>query len=96
MQRTNTDEAISIVLRYLGKLNSKKAWKSVSFEQVAYSRWACIEIIEYLKQNRDISPLNAMEEFREKMDQYACMNPESSMIFSIAYDTCESIIDMLV
>lgn len=96
MQRSNTDAAVSIVLRCLGKLDSKKAWKKIGFEQIAYTRWAYIEIIDYLKSHRDSPPLYAVEELRNKMDEYACLNPESSVIFSVAYDACEEIIDMLV
>ena len=41
-------------------------------------------------------PLIAMEDFRDKMDQYSCMNPATSFIFSVAKDTVEMFIDMII
>ena len=94
--KTNTEEAISVVLRYLGKVRPSSAWRTRSFEQEVYTKWAYMEILDYLKNNPDIPPLISLDEFKRKMDEYACKNTEASIMFSIAYDACETIIDALV
>lgn len=66
------------------------------FEQFSYSVWAANEILTELMNTPDVPPLYTLELFREKMDDYSCLNKETSYIFSVAKDATENIIDMLI
>jgi len=66
------------------------------FEQLVFSKWAANSLVEYVESKPDIPPLLLTEEFAKQMDDYACMNLETSMIFSIGRDTIMDILDMLL
>lgn len=70
--------------------------RGYDFAQESYSRWAAKELIACLEKNPTTPPLLVIEEFRDKMDRYACQNKDSSYIFSVAYDMAEYIIDLLL
>lgn len=60
-----------------------------------YEQWAISEIIDAIWKS-DKRVLDTVEDFRKKMDNYACKNTKSSYIFSIAYDTATSVLDCLI
>jgi hypothetical protein len=94
---TPNDRAIEIV-RHLLRTALKRASndKGFSQKQESYSRWATREILILLEKNRDKPPLTVVEEFRDKMDRYSCINLENSYKFSVAKDMAEWIIDWLI
>lgn len=96
MSKTSTDDAISIVFRCLGRLDCRRYWRKNTFSQMVYTRWAYLEIVDYLRSHRDIPPIMAVEELQSQMNEYACVKLETSVIFSIAYDVCEEIIELLM
>lgn len=65
-------------------------------EQESYSRWAARELLACLERNPDVPPLITIENFRDKMDEYSCVNLKTSYIFSCAKDIAEWIIDLLI
>jgi hypothetical protein len=73
-----------------------KTQKGYSFEQMSYMRWAGREILSRLIKNPDIPPLITIEEFRDEMDSYSCVNSRTSYIFSCAKDMAEWIVDLLI
>ncbi len=88
-----TKQAIVVAQKLL------KSYESIDFFNyplLSYSRWAADEIIHELEMNKDIPPLIILEEFRNKMDDYACENLRNSFIFSEAYDVVTIIIDELL
>lgn len=71
-------------------------WKKDRFMQSSYSRWAVQELLTFVKQHKDMKPINAIELFIHKMDEYACANSKNSYIFSVAHDIAEDIYDIFL
>lgn len=71
-------------------------WKKERFMQSSYSKWAAKELFQFVKQHKELKPLNAIELFIRKMDKYACLNSKSSYIFSVAHDVAEDIYDIFL
>lgn len=93
------DMAIRVVRDYINELECTSSiidyWQSAHFAQRCYAKTAANDILELLK-NSSEPPLVVIEEYRDKMDEFACLNNFGSIIFSVAYDTAESIIDALI
>lgn len=66
------------------------------FDQKSYSNWAANEILLYVQNHSDMSPIEAIEEFAKKVDRYSVKNPNTSYIFSVAYDTAMDILDIFL
>ena len=98
MSKANTI-AIRVVLDYINELESTTTtfdyWNSAYFAQRSYAKTAAYDILELLKNSTE-PPLVVIEEYRDKMNDYACLNGFGSVIFSTAYDTAEGIIDALI
>lgn len=60
------------------------------------SIWAATEVLRYVKQHSEIHPLISIEDFARKMDAYSCIDRKTSMIFSIAHDVAEDILDIFL
>jgi hypothetical protein len=91
------DRAIEIVRHCLKKvINSTADLRGYSIMQESYSRWAAREILIMLEKNRDTPPLILIEQFRNQMDEYSCLNERTSYRFSVAKDTAEWIVDLLL
>lgn len=94
---TAKERAIYTVRYCLGQLLKKTSdWRGYSLEQESCSRWAAREILLLLEKNRDTPPLIIIEEFRDQMDKYSCLNRLTSYRFSCAKDMAEWIIDLLI
>lgn len=92
-----TDRAIAIVQYCLRKaFCSVAGWDSYGFRQESYSRWAAREILYRLENDRNTPPLIIIENFRNQMDEYACMNSCTSYMFSVAKDMAQWIVDLLI
>lgn len=99
MSKAN-EMAIQIVQEYVKELENHPCsigyWRSSEFAQRSYAKTAAYDILERLKKQCSEPPLIVIEEYRDKMDEYACINPVASIMFSVAHDTAENIIDALV
>lgn len=60
-----------------------------------YEQWAIEEILSHIKSSNK-RVLDAVEEWRDMVDDFACKNTKSSYIFSIAYDTATCVLDALI
>ncbi len=65
------------------------------FEQRCYQEWAVKEVLRAIETS-DLPPYMVAEEFAEKMDEYACLKERTSFMFSVAHDTAEWIIEILL
>ena len=71
--------------------------KSEKFAINSYSKWACKEILRFIDQTDELpfnlTPIEILEYFSEKMKQFACMNERNSKGFIIAADTAEYLVE---
>lgn len=89
--------AIRIIESYISRMRvPRRRLKKQQFAQRSYSLWAAEEVLHYVKCRNDISPTAAVEEFIRMMDEYSCINPETSYLFSVAKDTALDIYDHLI
>lgn len=92
-----TKRVIEMVKEYLQYyLGDIRRFKRKEFKQACYSKWAAQEILRRLIVDDETPPLIVLEEFRDKMDQYSLINQQSSEIFSVAKDTAEYFIDLVL
>lgn len=70
--------------------------KSVDFAFTSYSISAYKDILDHIEQRRNESPLTVVEEYRNRMDMYACSRSDGSYLFSVAYDVATGILDDLI
>lgn len=92
-----TDRAIYIIQYCLDKLLKEITYQyGYSLEQESYSRWAAKELLSHLRENPTIPPLLIIEEFRDQMDEYSKVNPDTSLIFASGRDLAEWIINLLI
>lgn len=94
-------EATSIIYDYISELGHYRKRKILIgvekqyFKQESYSRWAAYELIVRLK-DRSKPPTMIVEDFIRTMDSYSCVSQDSSFIFSVAKDTAEYILDLIL
>lgn len=93
-----SNESVKNMIRWYIRENENHQylWQTDEYKQEVYSLWAARELLNELRKNRSNPPLIVMENFRDKMDRYSCMNPSTSFIFSVAKDTIEMFIDMII
>lgn len=93
----STDRAIETVRHCLKEmLVTMEERYDYTLAQTSYSRWAIREIMVRLIKDRTTPPLIVIEQFRDQMDDYSCRNLYTSYMFSVAKDTAEWIIDLLI
>lgn len=70
---------------------------SDKFVDNSYQKWACKEILKEIEFSKhlpfDLTAFQLLEQFEEKMNRYACMNSKNSLIFTIASETAEYLIE---
>lgn len=89
--------AISVLQEYIGDMpEPRKKCKKQIFLQETYSRWAAEEILRCIQENKSRPPVAVVEEFKDRMNHYSLMNPNSSYIFSVAYDIAMDILDIFL
>lgn len=68
------------------------------FMHRSFKSWAIKEIRIYILTNFDLSAIEALEQFRQMMDDFACQstNGTNSFMFSTAYDVATDILDTLL
>lgn len=93
-----SNESVKNMIRWYIRENENHQylWQTDEYKQEVYSLWAARELLNELRKNRSNPPLIVMENFRDKMDRYSCINPSTSFIFSVAKDTTEIFIDMII
>ena len=87
-----------IVENYQFELNWQHPFvTSDKFIDNSYSKWACKEILHEINGVDELpfnlTPIELLEEFSGKMKQYAYMNSKNSLIFTIASETAEYLIE---
>ena len=97
MNKAN-ETAIEFVRGYCARLEQQTypLWRSPEFAQMSYSKTAAYEILSLLESNKDVPPLQTIEEFRDKMNKYSCLNTKTSIMFSVAYDIADDISNDLI
>lgn len=92
--------AILVVQDYIKRLEEHPVewtyWRSSEFARWSYAKTTARYVLELLEKNPDIPPLMIIEEYRDKMDDYACLNAARSVMFSTAHDIADDIIDELI
>lgn len=89
--------AISVLQEYIADMpEPRKKCKRYVFLQETYSRWAAEEILRCIQENESRPPITVVEEFKDRMNRYSLMNPNSSYIFSVAYDIAMDILDIFL
>ena len=89
------DRYIFAVYDYaLDQYEPKCAWPKDNFERYCYAKWAVDEILRYLMDRKDTHPIVVIEDFVSKMNAYSFANRKFSLMFSIARDIAEDILDM--
>lgn len=93
-----SNESVKNMIRWYIRENENHQylWQTDEYKQEVYSLWAARELLNELRKNKSNPPLIVMENFRDKMDRYSCVNPATSFIFSVAKDTIEMFIDMII
>ena len=93
-----SEHAIRVVKDYILELNEISTWQGYNFERGSYSKWFAMELLKSLKAQPSMPPLIVIENFRDSMDNYSCLSKEENfrIIFSIARDVTENIIDYLL
>ena len=70
---------------------------SDKFIDNSYKKWACKEILKEIEFSKELpfslTPFQLLEQFSDKMKRYACMNVKNSLIFTIASETAEYMIE---
>lgn len=93
-----SNESVKNMIRWYIRENKnhRYLWQTDEYKQETYSIWVARELLNELRKNKNKPPLVVMEDFRDRMDRYSCMNPATSFIFSVAKDTTEMFIDMII
>ena len=91
-------KAGKIVRDYLDELSYMHPFvTSDKFIDNSYSKWACKEILKEIKKSEDLpfslTPIELLDSFSQKMKRYAYMNQKNSLIFTIASETAEYLIE---
>ena len=90
------DEIMFTILERICDLKqSTSYWQKELFAQQVYTIWAAKEIYFLLSENDIYPPEVVVEEFANKMSDYASKRKETNFMFSIAYDTAIDILDLI-
>lgn len=92
------EAAVRIIRSYIRELNHsvRYQWQDKHLAQIYYSKIAAIKLLNYIKNDKSLSPMTIVENFRDKMNEYACMNDFNSRMFSVQCDVAEYILDEIV
>lgn len=86
-----------IVKDYIADIKDPRCnYKREKFMQLSYSKWAAEEVLRTIRKRKDLSPIECVEYFTSKVDQYSLEHSKSSYIFSVAYDISMDIYDILL
>lgn len=90
--------AVKIIRAYLRELKYYElhSWIPSHTEQIIYQEIAATKLLNYIKDWKWLRPTTIIENFKAKMDQYACMNEHNSRHFSIQADAATYILDEII
>lgn len=95
------DDCLEIIEEYALDLYDHpldKFMKKEYFYYETYLRWSIDEVKKYLDDHRGKDPIDILEEFKHKMNTFACESKTetSNFIFSVAYDLVTDVIDYIL
>ena len=64
--------------------------------QKSYSIWITNEVINRIKRNSEIPPLQIIERFRDKIECFSHQNRNTENIFTVALENIDNILDHLM
>lgn len=64
--------------------------------QKSYSIWITNDVINLLRQNSEIPPLQIIERFRDKIERFSRQNRNTENIFTVALENIDNILDHLM
>jgi hypothetical protein len=73
-------------------------WPKYEFRKRSYGRWAAEEILKSIQHHTDIPPMQIVEEFVRRTDEFSGIEHDErndSFIFSVAHDVATDILDIL-
>lgn len=87
--------AISMIRDYMDQCLFEPSfnWPGWEFDRRIYSRWAANEILERVTKNPMLSPIDAIDQFMDEMDDHSEVSDDRNFqfIFIIARETAEDI-----
>ena len=90
---------ISVIEDYMFDLfEPGRIWTKHEFRKRSYGRWAAEEILKSIQHHPDISPMEVVEEFVRRTDEFSGIEHDErndSFIFSVAHDVATDILDIL-
>lgn len=92
-------EYIRFVIReYADECLKEPAWRlsREGFKRFSYSRWAVDEILKSMEDSKFTPPVIVVKDFIRKMDEFSHRNNRTNMIFSVAHDMAENVLDVLI
>lgn len=91
------ERALQLIESYIWDLPEPcSRMKKDRFAQYSYMRWAVDELYDFVEKHPDIPPLESVEMFITKMDNYIYVNKNNSFIFSVARDIALDVFDVLM
>lgn len=66
------------------------------FTQLSFEKWALMEMQELIREKSNISPVAVVNEFMNRMEQYAMERHPNSYVFCIAVDTAYSVLSEII
>ena len=93
-----TKDLARLTRNYLDELEYKHPFiNSDKFIQNSNSKWACRELLRFIKESEGLpftlTAQEILEQFIDKMKTYACMNSRNSLGFVIAAETGEYLLE---
>ena len=72
-------------------------WAIYDFKERSYARWVAAELAVRIMKRQDISPIEIVDDFRDRMDTYIGVveSEDGRMFLSIAYDAAGEIRHLL-
>ncbi len=94
----SNDYILSVIRGYADEYLKEPRWRISKdwFKQISYSRWAVDEILKRIEKNGSTPPVLIVEDFIREMDVFSCRNRRAGIIFSVAHDMAENILDVLI
>lgn len=90
------EAVVSVIKDYEGYLEYYAEMRGYCQEYLSYSRWAVTELLHSLSENKTVAPLIVIDNFSDKMAQYASYHSTTNVIFKYAKRVTEDIIDLLM
>lgn len=72
------------------------SWPKYYFKERSYSRWVANEILERVKEQKTTPPIIVIEDFIRELDDCSCGNENNKLIFSIARDAAEDMLNLFL